>query len=260
MGANGPLNLVFLEITLIKSDDVVVNREFEVINLNTSNSLKDNDSLTLYVNQELLFETKYDNTIINADISLSDSNIVEVNNTSNKIKGLMVGSSEVTFKYDDKQITITVNVILDKMVSLKALNEGSDFIIINGTLHYLNKMSVVYESKMQKEITDFSLIKTTISDKDETYKTVLFEYEENGSKVQISYDVKYYVDEKYNELMTAYSNNDFFTNYYIGTSKVLPNKGTVKMLVIPVWFNDSDVFFKESQKDQIVDLIVNLNL
>lgn len=256
MGANGPLNLVFLEITLIKSDDVVVNKEFEVINLNTSNSLKDNDSLTLYVNQELLFETRYDNTIINADISLSDSNIVEVNNTSNKIKGLMVGSSEVTFKYDDKQITITVNVVLDKMVSLKALNEGSDFIIINGTLHYLNKMSVVYESKLQKEITDFSLIKTTISDKDDTYKTVLFEYEENGSKVQISYDVKYYVAEKYNELITAYSNNDFFTNYYIGTSKVLPNKGTVKMLVIPVWFNDSDVFFKESQKYQIVEDIV----
>ena len=42
----------------------------------------------------------------------------------------------------------------------------------------------------------------------------------------------------------------YYNNNYYGTAQVLPNKGNVKILVVPVWFNDSNVFFNTSQKEQ----------
>ena len=59
--------------------------------------------------------------------------------------------------------------------------------------------------------------------------------------------------EEYEGKETAYDNNDYYNNSYYGTAQVLPNKGNVKILVVPVWFNDSNVFFNTSQKEQILE-------
>ena len=184
---------------------------------------------------------------------ISDNDILEVINETNTIKGKDIGKSYVTFTYENEKVIITVNVIKDKLISIEAKNQGADFVIINNVLRFLNKMFVTYQSGTYKEVSDNSLIRTSIVEKDDEYKTVEFTYEEDGETVSISYDVKWFIVVEYSGKTSAYDNNDFKNNTIYGNVQLLPSEGNVKLLVIPVWFEDSNLFFDISQKEQIVE-------
>ena len=245
--SNGTLDEIYLKIYLNKAE--FIEDELKVYNKSNASEIVDGDVISLYEQEELSFDVKFNNEEKTNVISINNLIVLVVDNSTNTIKAINEGTSTVTFKYEEIQITITINVIKDTLLSILATNKGEDFIIINNELHYLNKMYALYESGKKKEITDNSLINIKISDKDENYKTVLFEYE----NVSITYDVKYYDVKEYEVKTTAYTNNDLYNNHLYGKASILPNSGNVKILVIPVWFNDSNKFFKESQKDQIIE-------
>ena len=247
IGSNGTLDEIYLKIYLNKAE--FIEDELKVYNKSNASELFDGDVISLYEQEELSFDVKFNNEEKTNVISINNLIVLAVDNSTNTIKAINEGTSTVTFKCEEIQITITINVIKDTLLSILADNKGGDFIIINNELHYLNKMFALYESGKKKEITDNSLINIKISDKDENYKTVLFEYE----NVSITYDVKYYEVKEYEGKTTAYTNNDLYNNHLYGKASILPNSGNVKILVIPVWFNDSNKFFKESQKDQIIE-------
>lgn len=241
------LDEVILIVYLKKSEEV--KEEFVVINQDNSNVINNNDVFELYLNQSISFSIKYNEEIINDAITIENSNILKLNNQTNTITALSVGTSKVNFKYQSKQITIVIKVIEDEIVSFRTLNQGNDFIIINDKLEYLNNFTLEYLSGKTIEIEDNSLITYQIFDKDEEYKAVVFKYQEN----EISYDVKYYDTNLYQGLESNYKNNDYFNNTSYGKANVLPNEGVVKLLVIPVWFNDSNKFFKDEQQDQLIE-------
>ena len=247
IGPSGVLDEIYLKVNLKKSEDF--KDELKVYNKLDASEINNGDTLTLYTEQEVAFDVKFNGEEKTNVITIGDPLILTVDNSTNTIKAIKEGTSTVDFTYQEKQVTITINVIKDEVVSIFAENEGSSFIIINDELHYLDKMYATYQSGSQKEITDNSLISIKISNKDANYKSVLFTYE----KVTVTYDVKYYVVNEYKGLSSAYDNNDLFNNSLYGTASVLPNEGTVKILVVPVWFNDSNKFFDESQKDQIIE-------
>lgn len=251
IGANGVLSTVYVKITVIKSDSF--ENVLVVTNQNNAEEIHNADILNLYKDNEISFDVKYNNELKTNVILVEDSSVLEVNNSNNTIKGLKVGTSEVTFSYEDKQITITVNVILDTLLSIESENKGNDFIIINDSLLYLNNMYAIYQSGTRKEISNTNLITTSISNKNETYKTVKFTYLEDDTKVEVSYDVRYYVAEEFVGRDTAYDNNDLYNHSVHGVAQPLPNKGTVKLLVVPIWFNDSTDFFKVEQQEQIIE-------
>jgi M6 family metalloprotease-like protein len=248
-GAKGILDVVFLKITLTKSEDTATG--LEVYSLNSGEKLADGATLTVYKNIPFGFDVKYDGETVNGTISASDSNIIESEAGTSSIKGIKVGASTLTFSYGDAEITITVNVIADKVSSLGAGNTDADFIIIYDTLYYLNYVILEYDSGTQKNADTAQLV-ANITNLDGQYKTVTLSYVEGGTEVVASFRVKYYTAEAYDGMSVVYDNNDYFNNR---TSEytVLSREGTVKLLVIPVWFNDSDVFFNESQKEQIVE-------
>ena len=249
-GANGTLQAVFLDVTL-KGDSALA-EEFKVTNQTNAKEILDNDILTIYENSKISFDASYGTNAVTPNITCSNSEILLADNTTLTLTAIAVGTSEVTFAYGDKQITISVNVVQDSAVSLSAEQDGGDFIIINGELKYLGNLYVTYESGKRVELTDNSVITSVVSDCDGVYKTVAFTYAEDGSEVTVSYRVRYYVSATYDGQSTAYDNNDLFNNGS-RTVHVLPNEGTVKLLVIPVWFEDSDAFFNESQQEELLE-------
>lgn len=250
-GSNGVLDEKILKVNLIKSEEII--NEFKVYNQTNASLIHHNDTLTIYKNDEISFDVKYNNELKTNVIKVGDENVLSVDESTNTIKALNVGSSEVTFSYENEVISITVNVIKDNLISLFALNESNDFVIVNGSLHLLNSLNLKYSSGKVKEITDISLVNVTIIDKNETHKTVTFSYVEDNEEVNVTYDVKYYVTNEYKGLNTSYYQKDLYNNHLYGQASVLPNKGTVKMLVVPVWFADSTKFFNETQKSQIIE-------
>ena len=140
----------------------------------------------------------------------------------------------------------------DKVVSLQATNGGSDFVIVNERIYYLNNLTATYESGLSKEITNSALLTTAVNNYNETHKNVTFTYEENGNQASITYAVKFFITEEYYGVTTSYDNKNLFNQYYYGCVQPLPNEGSVKLLVIPVWFSDSTYFFTTAQKPQIL--------
>lgn len=250
-GSSGVLDEVYLKINLKKSEEI--KDELIVYNKFNASEVKDGDTITIYKEQELSFDVLFNGLSKTNVISVVDSNILQVNDDSNLIKGLSSGTSSVSFKYEEKTITITIKVIIDTLISIEARNKGNDFVIINNKLHYLNNLIANYQSGNSKEIKNDGLVLVSIVDKDDLYKTVTFTYEEDDNTASVNYDVCFFEVEKYEGKETAYDNNDYYNNNYYGTAQVLPNKGNVKILVVPVWFNDSNVFFNTSQKEQILE-------
>lgn len=250
-GSSGVLDEVYLKINLKKSEEI--KDELIVYNKSNASEVKDGDTITIYKEQELSFDVLFNGESKTNVISVVDSNILQVNDDSNLIKGLKSGTSAVSFKYEEKTITITIKVINDTLISIEARNKGNDFIIINNKLHYLNNLIANYQSGNSKEIKNNVLVLISIVDKDDLYKTVTFTYKEDDNTTSVNYDVRFFEVEEYEGKETAYDNNDYYNNNYYGTAQVLPNKGNVKILVVPVWFNDSNVFFNTSQKEQILE-------
>lgn len=250
-GSSGVLDEVYLKINLKKSEEI--KDELIVYNKFNASEVKDGDTITIYKEQELSFDVLFNGESKTNVISVVDSNILQVNDDSNLIKGLESGTSAVSFKYEEKTITITIKVINDTLISIEARNKGNDFVIINNKLHYLNNLIANYQSGNSKEIKNDVLVLISIVDKDDLYKTVTFTYKEDDNTTSVNYDVRFFEVEEYEGKETAYNNNDYYNNNYYGTAQVLPNKGNVIILVVPVWFNDSNVFFNTSQKEQILE-------
>ena len=246
IGADGVLDTAYLTVNLSKSAELT--NGLRVVNQATAATVNDGDALDLYVGDELTFDVKYNGEAKTNVISVSNPAVLELDSSANKVKAVGVGECEITFACDGEEIALTVNVSEDKAVSLSSENGGSDFVIINGELCFLGKMYATYESGAKKEI-DENLISTSLSAKDGSYKTVAFTYGE----VSVSYDVKFYEVTEYVGQSTAYDNNDYFKNFRSGEVHMLPAEGEVKILVIPVWFTDSDYFFSEAQREQILE-------
>ena len=250
-GSSGVLDEVYLKINLKKSEEI--KDELIVYNKFNASEVKDGDTITIYKEQELSFDVLFNGESKTNVISVVDSNILQVKDDSNLIKGLKEGTSAVSFKYEEKAITITIKVINDTLISIEARNKGNDFVIINNKLHYLNNLIANYQSGNSKEIKNDVLVLISIVDKDNLYKTVTFTYKEDDNTASVNYDVRFFEVEEYEGKETAYDNNVYYNNNFYGTAQVLPNKGNVKILVVPVWFNDSNVFFNTSQKEQILE-------
>ena len=248
-GASGILDVVFLKITVTGSEDVATG--LEVYSLNSGEAITDGKTLTVYEGIPLDFEIKYNGEAVDGSITTPDSEIIEIEADTGRIKGVKVGTSTLTFGYGEDEITVTVNVIADNVSSLGTDNTDADFIIINGALHYLCPLSLRYDSGRVKDA-DTAQIFVSITDLDDIYKTVTLGYTEDGVEVGASFRVKYYSAEAYNGMSAVYDNNDLFGNRPSDYT-VLGGEGTVRLLVIPVWFTDSDVFFNESQREQIVE-------
>ena len=106
---NGLLDEISLKVYLCKSEEA--KNELKVYNLNDSTEITDSTKITIYENEEVAFDVKYNNQYVTNVITFSDTNVLEVENTTNTIKALKEGICEVVFQYEEEQITITVKVI-----------------------------------------------------------------------------------------------------------------------------------------------------
>lgn len=250
IGASGTITTVFLQVTVTNGAEVTDG--LKVTNQSNAQVVNDGDTLTMYQNAEVAFDVTYNGQPVEPTITVDSTTILQKVNNATALKSLGIGTSQVTFAYDNEHVTITVNVIKDSLVSLTATNGGGDFIIINGVLQYLENLYANYQSGAKVELLDTASITTTITDYDDVYKTVVLSYAEQGDEVSVTYAVKFYQTVDYNGQSTSYTSNDFF-QHKTNATYVLPNEGTIKLLVIPVWFSDSNVFFLESQQQQLIE-------
>lgn len=242
---------IYLNVHVIKNEEVITN-EFVVTNATSGATISDGDKLSLYVNDSLTFNVKYNNVSKNNVMSVSKSDVLSLDNDLNKITALSTGKSNVTFAYEDKSLTIEVEVLKNALTEIYSKNGSDDFVIVNGNLSFLGRMFAKFASGLENDITKSSDLKYVISDKDSSYKSVTFTYTNDEVSKSVTYDVKFFVTEEYVANTTAYTLSDYFDNTYRYKYYALPNEGRIHMLVIPVWFTNSTSFFREDQKSEIL--------
>lgn len=243
---------IYLNVHVKKDDDIVTNT-LEVKNLKTGDTLEDGDSLSLYLNDFITFGVKYNNLNKYGVMSVTDSSVLTLENDLNKITGAAVGSSDVTFSYEEESITIHVEVVENALSEIYAKNGSDDFVIVNGSLSFLGRVFAKYQSGLEVDITNSSNLTYVINDLDTAHKSVKFTYTEDEVSKNVTYSVLFFTTETYSPNDTAYDFSDYFGNRYKANSTyVLPKEGHVHMLVIPVWFTNSTSFFREDQKDEIL--------
>ena len=240
---------VYLNVHLTPSTVV---HSFEVSVNETGQKIKDQDKLTLHLGDTLSFLIQYDSSSLHDVMSVTNINVLTLDNSTNKITGKAIGKSNVAFTYLNQSITIEVEVINDPLVEIYTKNGGDDLIVVNDTVQYLGNMLAKYASGRESDITKSENLTYVIRDKDATYKTVTFTYTSEGESKSVSYDVRFFNPETYIENTTAYTLADYFNNHHSGRYYPLPKEGTVHMLVIPVWFTNSTSFFNTDQKEEII--------
>ena len=226
--------------------------ELEVTNLDTGLKLNDGDNLNLYVNDSVSFGVKYRKDNKYGVLAVSDSDVLELDNDLNKITAKKVGKSDVTFSYEEKSLTIHVEVVKNSLVEIYSKNGADDFIIVNGNLFILGRLFAKYQNGIEVDITKSNNLSNSITNLDSTYKSVTFSYTEDEENKTVTYNVLYFVTENYVADETAYNLSDYFNNKNRNKCFILPNEGVFHMLVIPVWFTNSTSFFRENQKEEIL--------
>ena len=91
----------------VEKNDVVVN-DLVVTNLSSGAKVNDGDKLSLYVEESLTFGIKYGEDNKYGVMSVSNSDVLTLENNLNKITAASAGKSNVTFAYEDKSITIEI--------------------------------------------------------------------------------------------------------------------------------------------------------
>ena len=244
------LDEVTLKVTVSKAE--IIENELVITNQSSGDRVHNGDKISLFEGDTLSFGATYNGEAKTNIMSVSNPDVLTLDVEHNSISAKAVGSSNVTFAYEEASLSISVEVKENKIVSLSCTEEGNGFVIVNDELLFLSHLILTYENGKTSNIVDDSLVSYIIADKDETYKTVTFSYGETNP-VSVSYDVRYFVADNYEMTALGYDFNDLYENSPYGQAHVLPKEGNIKMLVIPVWFSDSSDFFLETQKDQIVE-------
>lgn len=243
---------VYLNIHINKGSERPPENTFEVTNLSSGAKLSDGDSLSMYVGESLSFGAKYNNGNVTNVITASNTDVLTVDGENNKITGKAAGNSDVTFAHQGKSLTVHVEVKNDVLLEIYTKNGADDLVIVNDTLHFLGKVYAKYQSGAEVDISGETSLTQNIAALDATHKRVTFGYSANGVSKTVNYDVLFFVTEDYQGDTTAYTWTDYFNNRYRNRGYILPSEGTIKMLVIPVWFNNSTSFFREDQKQEIL--------
>lgn len=242
------LNTITIKVN-IKAKEAPVNT-LTVTCVDTGASISDNSVVNMYVDDTYSFEVKYNNQkVSNALTSESD----KVSIADNKVTALSKGEAMVKAKNNDKEINFKVNIQNRTLTKIYAPNEGSDLLIHNGKLFITGKVFAQYDHGEDKELSFTDGLTYTIRNNDTATKSVSLLYAENGVTKSVTYNVKFFVSEQYVGDDTAFNFLDYGMKSVYGELHYLPNEGNVKLLVIPVWFTNSENFFKESHKTQILE-------
>ncbi len=242
------LNTITIRVN-IKAKEVPVNT-LTVTCVDTGASIGDNSVVNMYVDDTYSFEVKYNNQKVNNALT-SESDKVSI--TDNKVTALSKGEAMVKAKNNDKEINFKVNIQNRTLTKIYAPNEGSDLLIHNNKLYIVGKVLAQYDHGEDKELTLADGLTYVINDNDTTTKSVVLSYTEDNVTKSVTYNVKFFVSEQYVGDDTAFNFLDYGKKSVYGELHYLPNKGNIKFLVIPVWFTNSESFFKESHKAQILE-------
>ena len=248
--ASRTLDEVKLNINLTKGD-VTPTDELLVYDAIGGNQINDGDKYDLDRFESYSFSIKYNKVSKTGVMSVSNSDVLTLDNDANKITGKAVGTSTVTFAYEESSITITIDVVKNDLVDISILGEGDGLLVLNNNVLVLGEVKIRYASGFEKEITNHSLLTFKITDKDEFYKNVTVSYQEDNVEVSNTYSVKWYQVDDYKGTTAKSYFDDLAKNYYAGKGTQLPHSGNINLLVIPVWFNDSADFFNASQKEEM---------
>lgn len=248
----------YLALTLLKDDTPVVN-EFRVFSNIDGKEIFDGDALTIVKEDVVTFTITIQGYELTEKMSLSEEGILELDNVNNKVTAIKAGTVTILFKYGEFRLSLDVTVLDKVLESLYNENGADGLIIINGVIHYLDEFYAIYTLGRRGKV-DTAKFDIQIDNLSETHKRVHIEYYEGNAVAKLHYDVRFFVTEEYEGVTTSYYMDTFYKNSYYGEAHVLPNKGDIKLLCIPVWFTDSTTFFKESHKTQILeDLDYTLN-
>ena len=245
---NEVLNTITIRVN-IKAKEAPVNT-LTVTCVDTGASISDNSVVNMYVDDTYSFEVKYNNQKVNNALT-SESDKVSI--TDNKVTALSKGEAMVKAKNNDKEINFKVNIQNRALTKIYAPNEGSDLLIHNNKLYILGKVLAQYDHGEDKELTLTDGLTYVVRDNDATTKSVVLSYTEDNVTKSVTYNVKFFVSEQYVGDDTAFNFLDYGKKSIYGELHYLPNEGNIKFLVIPVWFTNSESFFKESHKTQILE-------
>lgn len=212
-----------------------------------STRIKNGDTVSMYEFEYFTLTILYNNQP-KYNVMSTESDCVEIDNATNKITALKAGDAVITATAFDYTITFTVKVRENSLVGIQDPDEGNGFVIVNDTLFLSGHIIAYYLSGFEEDVTKSSLLTYVITDDSLTYKNVKFSLTKGSVTETVTYKVRYFTAEDYSGETTAFDFNDYGSESLYGDIHYLSNSGNLKLLVIPVWFTNSENFFSTSQK------------
>lgn len=237
--------------------------EFKIKDINSNEIYKDEDIIDIYQNDYLDLNALFNNNIINYNdaefkVSIESGDSIGISKTKLVINALNPGISVLVYEYEQKdatdtlykyQVKLTFNVIKRKLQRIylpypdNVVISGSD-IAINGSI--MAEYDGAYFVKINgKDDLTFNAYDTAY----ENIKELKIKYVDD----EITKECSYLIDTTKTAAISKVNLDDNLEKLWANKGfKITPLVGNVKILVIPVWFSDSDEFINNNQKNQIL--------
>lgn len=256
--ANGnSLTLVKIIVTIVNPDAPQL-CEFKVIHIDTQEEIVDNSEINLFIENYAKFLFKMDGADVDGTIAV-DSEYAEAH--TDYIIALKAGTTDITFSAKDslnREYSITASLVIsaNSLVEIFSPNGGNDSIILNGDLitngfyaKYLNGE----ERPFYRDNPGFSC---TIGEVvNEIYKNVTFSFTVDDVTKSVTYPVLVSNPASIDKTELGFNYKDYGAN--VGGVRsgfnYVNSTGDINALIVPVWFYDSQKFFLESQKEQLIE-------
>ena len=218
-------------------------------------AIKENQTVVIAPNSSIGIVGYYNSTRTLDMFEIEDSAIASLNVSTYfvTIKGLALGKTKISAnltqtdaKGDSYNYSFSFYVEVFKDTTLQKIElEGNEVYLYNNEVRYNGDVIATYADKSTRKLSVDEVDVTLDQD-----GLARFSYTFNGVTKEATYQPKEVSGKAYDATKVGFDFHNAWANYGTGMS-TLALSGEVKLLVIPVWFKNSDTFFSASSKDEI---------
>lgn len=211
-------------------------------------------TITLAPNESLNFRGRFNNAKLAEIFTVEDDSIIKLTTTPYfaTAKALALGETTITASYSEEDATGTsydysyaFHIKVERVSNLVSIAlPGEEVYLFDNRIVYNGDFTATFSDGSTSVINESELSKKLENDK------AIFSYTRGSITKEVSYPYKEVSGAKHEKTSLKYDFFDAWSN--IGTgADCLPSNGSLRFLVIPVWFTNSSNYFAESQKEEI---------
>ena len=187
-----------------------------------------------------------------------DEGVAKVNEDG-VVTALKLGETKIrTWMFTDVGKYIPVSVIEKELESIELSNCRKTYLIDSEFTPKFD-LTATFKGNIKEKVNATTVDYSAVNTHQVGEYPVVVSYTFGEKTLSKTYTVNIIESASYEAKYLSYTKNDLDNNssYAAGNGWYCPNKGNVKMLVIPVWFTDSNRFHQASEKNTLKTAIQN---